>query len=336
MITQHFSKTYLYQPTFPTPMEKTKLLLVFGKHGYQREKYDEQFSKNAIVPFLEQEIENKKRTAIIITELLEYNNLKSGPRSIDDKKKIMALTGKKAQTKRNLINAELQAIEKKINQKWKETREYGEPFMKRTLNLGFEYKVLEINTKSTGQIENIIEPQTAQTAYNAWKADLLAEKIEEHKFNPEKQIDALADYSEQMIQFQLKRDKDIASLADKLQKQNPERAIIIPRGTAHKGMEVLFDNTIYDIIKHEADYALDFTDELILKSYKSIPTKEEIKEYAKLQNHYVNNYTKNRTSLVQIGWRIFGNEHNAELNLEKNAREYALSMVKELSYYKKD
>ena len=200
--------------------------------------------------------------------------------------------------------------------------------MRTSLDLGFEDAVLRINRSKPGQITHFMEPQTAETAYAWWATEVLIRELDRYRFDDrDKQVSIMMNYLKQFAIYDVGRDKAVFSLVDQLRKENPYRAIIIPRGTAHRGMRVLFTPDNYDVLFKESEDArlLDFGDEFIGRSYVEIPSNEEVHRYAELQLDYMNHRITHRYTLPQIFRRLFTGKLVAELTLVAASRQYALS-----------
>ena len=313
-------------------MVKTKVLLAFGTHhGTKRkEKADRPFFRDSVAPFLEEEIiKNGKRAAIIYEVTLE-DYIPSSPKSKEEMRMYLSETGNQRKRRMTLIQQELTKLERTITQKWRETRDRGEPFMKVSLDWGFEDIILEINRSRPNQITHYAEPQSSEATYAWWATDILLKELDRYRFSDrQRKLGIMIDYIMEFVKHDVLRDKSVFSLAERLRRENADRVIIIPRGTAHRGMNVLFKPDHYNVVYKESEDVLylDFLDEFIAKNYIGTPPKEDLMRYAKLQLDCMEYVSTHRYTPSQIFMRIFGNKSVAkrELELTQAGRQFALS-----------
>jgi len=299
---------------------KTPVLLAFGKHGRQG---DKRFFRENVGSFIDKRIIKEQREGAIIYELLLYPRVPSAPQTPEQMKYALERKG----NYRRKFESELEDLETRINEDWMETRDRGNPFMKRSLNWGFENQVMGINLHSPGKITHKIEPQRADVAYADWVMTLDADKLILPGYDHSRMVEDLVDFIPKLIEYQVLRGKHVKSLVDKLREENPERAIIIPRGTAHKGMRHLFSPEEYDVTFADSGYQLDFTDALLASSYARMPSQNKIRQTAVLQAHYIDYWNANSVRLIQPLLKIVGLQNIAERKIEEGARQYALAKV---------
>ena len=306
-------------------MSKTALLLAFGAHN-SKSGYDKKFNRDTVGNFIDEKVVSDGRNAIIITELLGYDIFPSAPKTIDQKIELFGMSKNRIRKVKKVIEREAKDYENRLNNKWKETRENGSPFMWRTLSLGFEPKVLAINSKDHGRIQNIVEPHSAEIGFEKWMSDLSYESYAQTRYvSREEKLGAMKKYVSHFLKSQIARVLALANKADKLRQENPDMAIIIPRGTSHRGMLSLFNENDYDISSASADYALDFVDELLANSYDVFPDSDTLDKVVSLQLDYESHFQRAKIKPYQLFLRSFGFSHHSERLLEDSSRSYAYS-----------
>ncbi len=307
-------------------MNRTKLLLITGAHGSNKHRPNAKFFRDDVLPFLEENVVRGGMRAALIYEILHFDMIPTAPKSEQEMRTVLAQDGNRGRKNKEAVQAELTKIERLMTKDWRETRDKGQPFMKVSLNWGFEDVVLSINQTKPGQIAHYMEPQSAETAYGFWATEILwKEFVDISQEEREARINALIEYIRKLAEIQVHRDRLVFSLSERLRGEDPERAIIIPRGTAHRGMQVLFSDDKYDLTYKDAGYLLDFTDEAIARSYVDSLSTAELRKYAELELDYLRYWAVHRYSLRQILLKLFGSTVVAEKELEKAARDYALS-----------
>ncbi len=294
-------------------MKRTPLLLVFGAHGGRngglKVPPDKEFYKGLVDPFVEKHVVRGGKRAVVVHE---YNT------SINCE---------------NLSNSEVSQImsnlEHRLKLKLDATFNHGMKMDEDSMDWfdwGFMDKILEINREAPSTIECVIEPLGASTQWIMWKQQQLS-RIVRHTDSFDESVIAEAELIRGSIEICMDRDKRLAGFIHKLRTEDPDRAIIIPRGYAHKGMAMDFDYLNYMKIEAARLTAAPwFSTEAIIEAFSKQLTPAELERYARLSLHY-NEYYYSHMDQHLAQARMAGAEPVEGLKqLTLHAREYAFSM----------
>lgn len=304
--------------------ERTPILLAFGRHGKKRR--DRQFFRETVGSFIDDVVEPEERPAAIIYEYLLPYVLANGPRNLDEARTLLSQEGSERTKTERRIAQETTKAYRDISELVHAHLDVGGFSRSKLFRWGFEDHIQRLNGQRHKRVLNFIEPQDAQTMYGLWESELEFNRMNYFiTQNHGSQVQAVIDYTKKLIEVQTRRDAKVRDFALKLRKEDPRRAIIIPRGTGHRGMHVLFDSASFDVRYESADYALDFADELLARSYTHMPSDEELRLCAERQVKFVTAYNSKATGPVNIFLRLTGFSDLAEKRIQKFARAYALS-----------
>jgi hypothetical protein len=249
---------------------KTPLLLAFGEHPVPsnpvNEPGDRQFFRSQVLPFIDRHVIKEKRPATIIHEYNPYFDLGSIDRRDDEQMEHMRK--RVAEVERDLNNAMAQSLDRGVmisqNPGW--------------FDWGHMDAVLGINAKNQGRISNIIEPLASDTAWMLWDQAALSDRIEQAQ-SMNKLLNLQKDYLLNSITIALGRSRRVADLVKTLREKDSERAIIICRGWAHKGMVNLFNKSDFDmsaVDKIDTPYP---SSRAIIQSFSGALNEEQLGRY---------------------------------------------------------
>jgi len=304
--------------------EKTPLLLAFGRHGKSRKVKG--FFREEIGPFIDQFVVKEGRKAAIIYELLLSYVLPSGAQNHHDVGRFIKQEGLERAKTENKIKRELCDLYKHESAELRSTSNNGDSLKSVLLNLwGFGPCISEIESQNSGLIEHYIEPQDVRTTYFNWEFDFEKSRMAYalSNFDHDGQIQAIIDHTKKMVELHTLRDNNVKDLVIKLRENNPSRAIIVPRGTAHRGMVFLFDPDLFDVHFRSAGYQLDFSEALLADSYCRMPSEEEFRLCAERQLAYMRAYGAKARTPLNLFLRLFGFSELVEIK----SHDYAWSKV---------
>lgn len=244
-------------------MQKTRVILAFGNHGgaVEGKRYEpnREFFRGAIVPVIE-EIANSGKKAVVIDEQCPVNSFAQFGLNLFQMRKGMA--------SRTVIEGVLRYATAMANNAYSETRDRGIWPDGEIEFGGYEPEMLRVNFKNPGQIRTVIEPQDVDAVISGM---LMM-----------KHMDTLFDFGSKILIINLMllmkeiakhmfiRDKLVVGLAEQLAAEDPERMILIPRGTKHRVMAGLFDSSRFEL-DVKAERAPDIDDLMIALCYGKEP-----------------------------------------------------------------
>ncbi len=259
-------------------MGKTPVLLAFGKHhgnvGDMKILSEKRFFRGAVLPVLDESYRRNRKTAVIFEWTL--NN-----EVVIRKEEVEAYR----QGKIIQIQDKISAIEREIK-RWEEGLKSSllEPLDRGATipnDLGFERKIAEINGLCPGLISCMPEPHVAEVILENKVGDLVWSRIDEAKGDDA--IELMVEFIKAFAKAIVLRDKGVFELVRRLRRETPEISIVIPRGAAHSGMEVLFPRSEYDVSMVCSNVYFDFASEAPMRSYKKEISREELVDFARLQ-----------------------------------------------------
>jgi hypothetical protein len=294
-------------------MKRTPLLLVFGEHGGRNGRLkiepDKEFYKGLIDPFVEKHVVRGGKKAIVIHEYNTAINCEG----LDNREVIEIMAN----------------LEKKILLKLEATFNCGLVMDENSMDWfdwGFMDRILEINREAPGTIDCVIEPLGASTQWIMWRQSMLSRQRRSARSFDESVLTEV-EMIRGSIQVCIDRDKRLVEFVNRLRRENPDRAIIIPRGYAHMGMARDFDYLHY--MKSEAARLTGapwFSTEAIIEAFSREITPAELERYARLSLHYSEYYYSHMDEHL-LNARLVGAEPAEGLReLTLNAREYAFLM----------
>jgi hypothetical protein len=297
---------------------RTPLLLAFGEHpaecGGIRYGADKRFFKSAVVPFLEEHVERRGVKAAIIFEfnmgfdLQGYDRLNPAhAKAVHD---LVAQTGKDMG---DAVSPSLDAgAEIGANAYW--------------FDWGFLDKVIAINSNKPGRVQNIVEPLGADTAWNMWDQALVSDAMRkagtfEERVEIEKEV---IKYSARTC---IQRSRRVAELARSMRGQEPQMAIIIPRGYAHSGMVAFFGQDKFDItcVSHMRG-APRFSSDIIIEAFGREVSEDEWRRHAALSLRFSSYALTNGERFLREACKGGGYDEDTLRMLSVEARRYALDL----------
>lgn len=297
---------------------RTPLLLAFGEHpaecGGIRYGADKRFFKSAVVPFLEEHVERRGEKAAIIYEfnmgfdLQGYDRL--NPAHIQAVQTMVAQTGKGMG---DSVSPSLDAgSEIGANAYW--------------FDWGFLDKVMAINSITPGRVRNIVEPLAADTAWTMWDQSLAADAMRNAGSFEER-----VEIEKEVIKYSARtcagRSRRVADLVRRIRGQEPQMAIVIPRGYAHSGMVAFFGQEEFDItcVSHMRG-APRFSSDIIIEAFGREVSEEEWRRHAALSLRFSNYALTNGERFLRKACNGGGYDEDALRMLSVEARRHALEL----------
>ena len=285
-------------------MKKTKLLLAFGTHGNAELEGDKRFFRNAIIPFLDEHVKKGKGKAAVIYEgfqptRIEEDGSKPEKERVKDNLAFLRRKRKTVMEYLGLISAGFEetasAILRNIANKGIPPGSYIPKDKEQEITgmlyssfLGFEEYAMALNRLEPGTISFFCEPQNAQAIYAETYGKLLHRSLSLEPKNSRIAAKCMVFALEHMMI----RDREVKNLAERLAKESPEIAIVIPRGRAHAPMEMLFKQDRYDISLHiGSPDILTFENDAMIRAYGGKLSRRELSLFAKLEEE-INAYIR--------------------------------------------
>lgn len=257
-----------------TAEKKTPVLFAFGHHPWGALHGDTRFFRRSVVPFAKNQLNQGRRVAIIaeMTTYLsrydkDYYSHKLEQKGLNPEQAMRAW----AAVQEIVMQHNILRTDPVIHKPW-----------------GFEKAVVKLNQNGAG-IELTVEPNLISTVYLLHVPALLNPpdiKQLRHKSYSE-QLDEMVTYLRAWIAAHVSRDRNVAQKANDLASEDPDRAIIIPRGYGHRGMVCLFDETRYSITIKERSFPMDFIYDAMALSYTKELNQSELEQFAKLQLNFL-------------------------------------------------
>ncbi len=327
-------------------MAKTPLLLMFGRHvgdiaKHQRKKQekvlkgDTKFFKRSAKKFFKDRILAEGRRGVVIHELsidIDADKLKDDKGRKLDKEEVLKEKDKPKESLLDQIEGMLDEATEDLLAIFSLTLNIGEKMFSFS-DWGYEPQMIAINRKYPGRIANILEPQTAEALIQMWEEELLCKRIMEAGINEnmDKLIQMKLEEQRIMLESLLQRDEQIFKLAKRLAQEDPERAIIIPRGGAHSAMAQRFfaNSDLFDIECHVSSEESGFGEEELIRAYCNgieTVTMEERERIARLNLHWSRYKSEH---IESVGFELLcrvGASDFAYRRMVRKAREYALAI----------
>ena len=277
-------------------MKRTTLLLAFGTHGNAELEGDKRFFRNAIIPFLDEHVKKGKGKAAVIYEGFQPTRIEEDE-SRPEKERVkdnLAFLRRKKKTVMDylgLMSAGFEetasAILRNIANKGTPPGSYIPKDMEQEITsmlyssfLGFEEYAMALNRLEPGTVSFFSEPQNAQAIYAETYGKLLQRSLSLEPKNSGIAAKCMA----LDIEHMMLRDREVKNLAERLAKESPDIAIIIPRGRAHAPMEMLFDKNKYGISLHiGSPDILTFENDAMIRAYGGRLSRRELRLFAKLE-----------------------------------------------------
>jgi len=234
--------------------KKTKVLFAFGMHGTDNHPSDKGFFNSAIQPFIEEQVVRGGKKAVIVHELVVYD------RFIWNNDLISAALDSVRCRSNQKAEAELRSIKRRIRKIQSEVISEVEADLRKLdsgtwpLGLhtwGFEDLVVEINSRSRGSVANVAEHQEPDNIIALFKADALSMTWNviagNMNIHPDERLQTLTEMYKQTAIADRMRDISVLKQIGRLSRADPERVIIVPRGSLHFPMVHLADRSKFDI-----------------------------------------------------------------------------------------
>jgi hypothetical protein len=297
---------------------RTPLLLAFGEHpaecGGIRYGADKRFFKSAIVPFLEEHVEKRGVKAAIILEfnmgfdLQGYDRLNPAhAKAVHD---LVAQTGKGME---DAVSPGLDAGNGiGANAYW--------------FDWGFLDKVIAINSGIPGRVHSIVEPLMSDIVWNMWDQTLVSYAMRkagtfEERVEIEKEV---IKYSARTC---IQRSRRVAELAKRMRAEEPQGAVIIPRGYAHSGMAAFFSQEEFDItcVSHMRGGPR-FSSDIIIEAFNRDVGEDEWRRHAALSLRFSSYALANGERFLREACKDGSYNEDALRMLSVEARRHALDL----------
>lgn len=297
---------------------RTPLLLAFGEHpaecGGIRYGADRKFFRSAIVPYLEEHVLKRGQRAAVIFEYNVGFDLAGYVRNNPEHEK---------------------AVEEIVTRYWGIAANELLPSLNRGVwpikptdwfDWGYLDRVISINAGRPNSVICALEPLGANTAWDMYEqsgksgalrfAGTFLEKVEVEM--------EILRYSARIC---VERSRRVARLAQAIRRQDPDAAIIIPRGYAHSGMTAFTSQEEFDItfMAHMRG-APRFSSDMIIESFRRDVGAEEQKRYAALSLHFSSYCTANAERFLREACRGGQYDEDSLRMLSVEARRYALGL----------
>jgi hypothetical protein len=276
-------------------MAKTKLLLAFGAHGNLKSAGERGFFRDTIVPFLDEHVvREKKKAALIYETVLEipmrYDTTQPEPfrtiSALDTLKEKRESILKGLDTLLAHASGKIAALfsnsfDKGITPYAFATESWELAFLGSLELWGFAQDAIRLNGAMPDSIRFFLEPQNSEVVYLGENQKFLIRLLQQGKL---RDLELMTEYMGLGIREMLLRDSGVVALADKLAAENPDGAIIIPRGVAHAPIEHFFDKDRYDVTTHVSGMGIvPFSSNALVKAYRGALDERELRLYAKLE-----------------------------------------------------
>lgn len=233
-------------------MKRTKILLAFGMHGGGRTEKtppDRKFFRQAVAPFLEQEVAAGRRVVVIQEQNLAYDLVEGDGeltgvfRPMLLLKRLAELTGRPPPPD-SIYDTLVQGLDKRereLNEKYARTLDQGKG-LDGFNALGYEEVAVELNRRSPGSVSFVCELQTRDTFWatiNAWFAETMPRSDD--------LTEILIDIIRTTTDRAYVRDGALIEQVFRFHYSDDERTIVLPRGALHVEMRRFFDPGIFDV-----------------------------------------------------------------------------------------
>lgn len=285
---------------------KTPVYFAFGQHHAGIIDSDKKFFRKTIASYIDQLAEDQP--AVVIAEHSQIAlSLKSeldqriSKRYLIDLRDVDKVLHRKhgqakKRAKARLIKT-IQEDEALMNELYQQTIEQGNEFVSiLDREWGYESVVQSVNQKQPGRIKVVCEPQQLEVLLLRIEKSDLDEKV--HRSEEGQLCQTIHEqYLLKTIEYHLKRDQAVYQLTEQLAAENPERAIIIPRGAGHQPMVKKFFefNSRFATTTTTKTFYSPF-EELLSIAYEREPSEKEVKDLARKDWIYQTECNRNLNS----------------------------------------
>src|SRR5512143_489064 len=246
------------------------ILLAFGTHGSGRDRPDGRFFRNAVMPFIERAVSNGRRVAVI-HEFSVYG----GVRADEGERSMLAHCGTLEGAAGHLRDF-LSDMQERANMGLRCTLDvglHGEPID----DWGYNDRIRSINARRPGSILNIVEPQSLESLVAYWKISEFGKGI-----GPEG-VGTMMGFIRTMAEDCIRRDRGVLGMVERTAALDPDAAIVVPRGSGHRGMVALLGGSSHQVHVAERLDCEDFMDRAVRASYGRTLGDDELRAYAVLE-----------------------------------------------------
>jgi hypothetical protein len=259
-------------------MTRTKVLLAFGLHAEPGMfGADRRFFSKAVSRFFNKKI--RKRGAALIMESFDMGE----DLQLEGIRKLRSAS----RTAWEAVNEEFRHMQEKLEETSRKFFENGEmpPELAGASAWGFEELLLSSNRVRPGTVKYFAERASLKPFEAQWDSRILKEDFCARNWQGRQSLDIMIEYIKKMAEMIVGRDKAVFNLARRLVWQDPQRAIIMPRGFRHHGMQLLFDKKDYDVTVEMGQDPSDMTYSGLIacKSYQGELPKEVYEQYGTLE-----------------------------------------------------
>jgi hypothetical protein len=297
---------------------RTALVLAFGEHPGHccglRYEADKAFFRGAVLPFLDEHAVSRAQKVLVIHEFnVGYDLSGMSPENPEHLAGVRGVVEKMEEHANAVLRGSLDCgIMPDEYQSW--------------LDWGYLERIIEINRAAPGRIRNIIEPLSDSTVWRMWDQTLTCNRTGDAGGYAER-VELEMEIIRHSIEICLGRSRRVSALVKEIREKEPETAIIVPRGYAHKGMAVDFDFSEFEM---RVSYGLrgvpHFSSEAIAESFARKLSEGELMRYAVLSIRFDEYIRKARTMIRPA--QVNGGQITLERLLQMNAeaRRYALGL----------
>jgi hypothetical protein len=246
-----------------------KILLAFGTHGRGDRPPDRRFFRSAVVPFIEEALREGRKVAVI-HELCLYDRIGFLEEDVQ-----RLLSGRGAEGAGEWLREDLAMVQAEANHALRNTLDLGIAGAP-VADWGFNDAIMEVNAARPGSVLSIIEPQTVESLFAHWRMRSFLSSL-----GPQG-VDCMAGFIRTMAEDCIRRDLGVLRLAERSALINGEAAIVIPRGSAHRGMAGLIRGR-HELLVAEGRSREDYMDRAVRLSYGRSLGEDEARAFAALE-----------------------------------------------------
>ncbi|MFH0884320.1 MAG: hypothetical protein V1861_01260 [Candidatus Micrarchaeota archaeon] len=297
---------------------RTPLLLAFGEHpaecGGVRYGADKKFFQSAVVPFLEEHVERRGGKAAIIFEFNVGFNLLGFDR--DNPAHARAVQKMVAEHEMDMVG--------KVTPKLNGGMEIGPAA--EWFDWGYLDKVIAINAMKPNSVLSIVEPLGADTAWSMWDQETVMATLRNADSFMEK-----VKIEKEIIRYSARtcigRSRRVADLAQRIRREDPAIALIIPRGYAHSGMASFFSPADFDVtlLSHMRG-ASRFSSDIIIEAFAREVSDDEWTRHAALALHFNAYCSANGERFMNASKKNGSYDEDVLRLLSVEAKRYALDL----------
>ncbi|MCP4648119.1 MAG: hypothetical protein GY852_10385 [bacterium] len=272
-------------------MKRAPVLLAMGRHGTKDDgSCQKGFFKKTVVPFMREQV-SKRRNVFLIQELFIHEG-GFKPFTPERRKQLLAED-----------EGAIHSIQKTLDS----TKDKWDLMLRESIGKGIESEgaarigitdwgymeaILELNAERENSVIMVVEPPDARVLCKDMQRRDFDKKVMEEPTSWEmgdemaglrSMVERIGRSMHNTINVTVGRDSALVGLVKRIVAENPDPAIIVPRGSAHIGMEHLFDPEVFELTVIGSGLPKDFSQRAVYESYKRELQPQEIGEFALMQ-----------------------------------------------------